>query len=429
MYGCRYVHSIIDEKSGEVLHLDGAIRMYDDEGMVERLGVDLKTASRQTEYTKLWRTDHALPVSLWKRVVNDYYRDNYLVGEYLGGDRGELEGAERFAEPDEPSDPLEAHVGLGLVARATKEQNLVELLVPYAMQTGDGVLVRVGMRSRPEPTGVHRRFRPFLLVPDREYPEDLRAERLHALMEIETLHLKKVIERRGGKVGLPAREMWVQYRDDYINLAPVAHETEDPELVSDTMQAIKEYLTVLRSDRSRTVVAFTVAYVVGDREVVISAAGPVADVLSWFDSVGLDLPRSENALAEWAGRTAKYQSEADEIGIDPLLMDTVSGLFIGREVVGEAFQAKTWFDEDAGRPRWSVEIDTSESAPPGVALLQAALTSETLTVATSWVLRKVTCTRCDARYADCECTVLDEGLALNVEDGLIFTHTWTDARD
>ena len=420
LYGCRYVHSIVDEGTGEVLHLDGAVRMYDDEGMVERLDVDLKRASRQTEYTKLWRTDHPLPVSLWKRVVNDYYRDNYLVGEYLGGDRGELESALEVVEPHELGDPSEAHVGLDPVLRATTEQELIALLVPYAMRPGDGVFARVGMRPRPEATGVDRRFRPFLFVPDPE-----RADQPHALMEVGTLHLKKIIERSGGQAGLPEREMWVQYRDGYVNLAPVAHETEDPGLVADTLQAIGEYLAALRTERPWTVLTFTVAYPVGDREVLISAAGPVEDLKGWLDTMGTAVPRSETELAEWADRAAGHQSGADEVGIDPLLMDTPSGLFVEREVVGEAFQARTWFDEKADRLRWSVVLDQRDPAPPGASLLRETLESGSVVVATSWVLDKATCGLCGEEYTDCGCTVLDDGFALDVSAVTFFCHTWT----
>lgn len=422
LYGCRYVHSIVDEGSGEVLHLDGAVRMYDDEGMVERLDTDLKASSRRTQYTKLWRTDHPLPVSLWKRTVNDYYRDNYLVGEYLGGDRAELEGADVITEPQEPADPSEAHVGVDPVMRATTGQELRSLLVPYEMQAGDGVVARLAVRPRREAVGVDRRFQPFLLVPDPEEPE-----RPHALMEVETLHLKKVIERAGGQVGLPEREMWVRYSDAYVNLAPVVHETEDPVLVVDTLRAMEEYLGALHSDHPRTVLTFTVAYPVGDREVLISAAGAVGELLDWLGALDPKVPRSRDELADWAERTAEHQSRAPESGADPLLLDTVSGLFIEREVVSKAFQARTWFDEEAGRLRWSVVIDQRKPAPPGAELLRESLESGAVSVTTSWVLKAATCGLCGGEYTGCGCSVLDDGFSLDVSDVDFFCHTWTHA--
>ncbi|MEP0546342.1 MAG: hypothetical protein ABJF88_05370 [Rhodothermales bacterium] len=422
-YGCRYVHSIVGEATGEVVHLDGAVRMYDDEGMVARLDVNLDAAPKQTEYTKLWRTDHPLPIALWKRVVNDYYRDNYLVGEYLGGGRGDLEGAEGVTEAHEPSAPSEADVEMDPVMRVTNERELTSLLVPYAMQPGDGVYVRIAMRPRPEPSGCDRWFRPFQFVPDPEHPEHL-----HSLMELGTLHLRKIIKRNGGVVGLPAQEMWVQYRDDYINLTPVVHEVEDPALVSHTLQAIRECADAHGLRHSRTVLSFTVAYPVGDREVSISAAGPVSDLVDWLDAVGFTVPQTQDEVADWAGRTAAHQSGRSCSDVDPLVLDTPSGLFIEREVVGEAFQARTWFDEAEERLRWSIAVDTKASAPPGAMVLQSALKSGAITVATSWILDDVVCTICSEDYLTCGCTVLDEGFSFNTNAARFFCHTWTDAQ-
>jgi hypothetical protein len=84
-FGSRFVHSIVDAKTGKPRHLDGAVRMYDEEAMMARLGVDLMHAGRRSEYTKLWRVDQHLDVATWKALISDYFRDNHLVGEYLGG--------------------------------------------------------------------------------------------------------------------------------------------------------------------------------------------------------------------------------------------------------------------------------------------------------------------------------------------------------
>src|SRR5439155_2563097 len=84
LYGCRYVHSIIDETTNVVEHLDGAMREYTDEALLERLDKDIARAGRHTTYTKYWRADGALRLSAWKTLVYHHFRENPLVGEYLG---------------------------------------------------------------------------------------------------------------------------------------------------------------------------------------------------------------------------------------------------------------------------------------------------------------------------------------------------------
>jgi hypothetical protein len=84
LYGCRYVHSVIDETTNIIEHLDGAMREYTDEALIERLDKDIAHAGRHTSYTKYWRVDGALRLATWKTLVYHHFRDNTLVGEYLG---------------------------------------------------------------------------------------------------------------------------------------------------------------------------------------------------------------------------------------------------------------------------------------------------------------------------------------------------------
>jgi hypothetical protein len=82
-YGCRYAHSIVQETTGQIVHFDGAVRMYSEGQMIERLMVDIAHSGRHTQYTKLWRVDGVIAIPVWKRLLSDYFRDNHLIGEYL----------------------------------------------------------------------------------------------------------------------------------------------------------------------------------------------------------------------------------------------------------------------------------------------------------------------------------------------------------
>ena len=84
-WGCRYVHSMVNEATGNIEHLDGAVREYADSEFLVRIETDITKAGRHTRYTKLWRVDGSLPLSAWKTLIYYHFRNNSLVGEYLDG--------------------------------------------------------------------------------------------------------------------------------------------------------------------------------------------------------------------------------------------------------------------------------------------------------------------------------------------------------
>lgn len=92
-YGCRYAHSMLDEELKTPVHLDGAIRHYDVELMLERYDKNMNEFGKSAkEYTKLWRVDGPLALDDWKELLTHHFKNNHLIGEYFGGqddkDRG-----------------------------------------------------------------------------------------------------------------------------------------------------------------------------------------------------------------------------------------------------------------------------------------------------------------------------------------------------
>ena len=113
---------MLNPESNLPYHLDGAIRAYSDEKMLHRMEIPLDQCERDTVYTKLWRIDGDMPVSLWKELITHYYRDNMLVGEYFGGHD------EKFEK----------------IVIEEKEENVVRDInkyIPVNMSQGDGIRV------------------------------------------------------------------------------------------------------------------------------------------------------------------------------------------------------------------------------------------------------------------------------------------------
>jgi hypothetical protein len=106
-FRCRYVHSVIDEVSGRIEHLDGAIRAYDDAEILSRLGVNLMHAERKTDYKKLWRVDGDLDLHHWKTLIHNFFRGNPLIAEYFGQPTGSQNVPASVTEEQESSGRLD----------------------------------------------------------------------------------------------------------------------------------------------------------------------------------------------------------------------------------------------------------------------------------------------------------------------------------
>ncbi|MCS4411996.1 hypothetical protein [Klebsiella quasipneumoniae] len=89
-YGFRYAHSMLTNE-GIPNHLDGAIRLYDEDGFLSRLDTSIDKAGKNAHYFKIWRIDGNISVSTWKRILSDYYKDNRLIGEYFEGEDSKSE--------------------------------------------------------------------------------------------------------------------------------------------------------------------------------------------------------------------------------------------------------------------------------------------------------------------------------------------------
>jgi hypothetical protein len=85
-FGTRYLHTIVDEKTGAIEHCDGAVKVYDQQDYDKRRApaVDISKAPKATRYHKLWRVYGTMALADWKALIHDYYRDNNAIAEYFG---------------------------------------------------------------------------------------------------------------------------------------------------------------------------------------------------------------------------------------------------------------------------------------------------------------------------------------------------------
>ncbi|MBL0143867.1 MAG: hypothetical protein IPP91_17625 [Betaproteobacteria bacterium] len=186
-YACRYAHSMVDLVKNEPHHLDGAVRIYDDEQILRRLDLNMAEAGRHSEYVKLWRVDGRIPVPLWKALLSDYFRDNHLVSEYLGAQVDEKERT-FDTEPAVKQPPLPLEFGCD-----SSPAFLLSFLPPE--------------RSKAE-ADIDVRCDDFFTQGDRRF----------AAVDLVALDLLKRITCSGVRVSRPDDFVWVAFEDMHAQL-------------------------------------------------------------------------------------------------------------------------------------------------------------------------------------------------------------------
>lgn len=245
-YACRYVHAIVSSGGG-IGHFDGAVRVYDEDSFSARRAVDIAHTERAPIYDKLWRVDGDIPVSVWKRLLSDYFRDNHLVGEYLGAP-----AAARFGPIPAASDDMTGPKDPPAAFRITR---------------GSGVRAGLSFRSPPEQSASRHIWPGRLLEIDGQRTP---------MIEADSLELVKFMARQGHRVELDPATLLFAVEDLDVNLATVWHPDicEIPQTVA-AIRALVERWAERSDDR---LLGFSVAYPIGEVAILLSVCGHLSDL-------------------------------------------------------------------------------------------------------------------------------------------------------
>lgn len=391
-YGCRYVHSIVDEESSRIDHLDGAVRVYPEEKMIERLELGISNAGRHTEYTKLWRLDGILPIFLWKSLLSDYFRDNRLVGEYFGA-------TEEFE-----------------YAFSSQPNSAIQRLVPYSMRVGDGVRIALSFH---------------------EYKHEAQAERSVVSLDTMTfeggdaryveswiLELEKTLARMGESLSISGEIQFLTCKDFYINFPLILHTKDsEPENVPKTIEAFRLLIRALRSRGYDQIASYSVAFVVEDKEARISVLGHINDLEDWLSEPLSVPPVSREGLFAWSEKVAEYlRLKYPEANNRPALAETLmpSGvLLIRRQTLAENIDVK-YKETDRGLI-YTLQIADDEQG------LKECVGRGEIVPATAFLKVESKCTNCQEAYRNCSCSkMLDSGVAEEIIRARFIRPFWTD---
>lgn len=271
LWGCRYVHSMINPSTGLPTHLDGAIRIYNDEQILKRIDskTDISKYGKNSEYIKLWRIDNDFSVPLWKELISSFYRENALIGEYFGGvdekfDQIKKEDNEHNSVVKKPNDF--AHIEL---------------------TEGDGVRIYFRYTNK------------FDIVENRDigiYNKDsfiIQGEKKVKILDADTVTLLKYLKRKGLSLRMPITAL-IDFNDLIFNFPTLC--CKSLHVADIVITAIKELCQAWTRHKDDRLISFGLMINLADEAGHISFAGHVNDFVKLFDAI----PKlSDMPFEEW----------------------------------------------------------------------------------------------------------------------------------
>lgn len=389
LWGCRYVHSMLNPDTGLPTHLDGAIRIYNDEQILERIDVktDISKCGKISEYVKLWRVDNDFSVTTWKELISSFYRENSLIGEYFGGvdekyDNIKKEGKERCSK--------------------NKRQNCFEHI---ELTEGDGVRIFFRYADKIE------------LNTDRDieiYNKSfvIRGDEKIELLDSETITLLKYLKRKGLNLIMPTASLIDCF--DMIHNFPTIR-CKNFNVADIVIEAIKELFEVWVRNKDDRLISFGLMVDLNDKLGHVSFAGQVNDFVKLFRVI----PKmSDISFEEWI-ETIYKENNIFKIGGDcPNKFRLICGnaLYFERIIISSDKIKKTWRDND-GYLHTQFNITKEE----GDELIQHNITSSPF-----YIIHEERCEKCELDYAQCTCVkFIDKNISTKVTKAELLGMIWT----
>ena len=389
LWGCRYVHSMINPSTGLPTHLDGAIRIYNDEQILARIDskTDISKCGKNSKYIKLWRIDNDFNVAMWKELISSFYRENGLIGEYFGG-------------VDEKYDQIK---------KESDEHNTVVkkpiIFAHIELNEGDGVRIYFRYKSK------------FDIIADRDigiYNKDsfiLQDGRKVKILDADTVTLLKYLKRKGLSLRMPTTSL-IAFEDMIFNFPTLC--CKSLQVADVVITAIKELCQAWVRNQDDRLVSFGLMVNLAAEAVHISFAGHVNDFEKLFNVI----PKlSEVAFEEWI-ETVYQENNKFKLGGDyPDKFRLIHGdvVCFKRFIVNPNKIRKLWVENG------SVYAQFNMTKEEGDELLQHKIIG-----APFYKINQDRCNKCGRDYAQCTCVkFIDENVSDEVVKADLLGLIWT----
>jgi hypothetical protein len=399
-FGCRYVHSMLDPIKAIPNHMDGSVRLYDESAMLERLETDISKSGKKSNYKKLWRFDGEIQISTWKKLLNDYFRDNRLVGEYLGA-----EGENEYNSPRE-------------LINTTYSSHLSNF-IPCNMEPNDGIRISISYHEKAHCENNLISFIPVDFIKN-EHGR-------FSYIEYDSTEVAKLLKRNGYQVLVPDDTMLIAFEDLLLNFPRIHHSGKNSvRLALATQDVFLSLCEILSSRGDDRVISFTMSVEYEDRDVYFSFAGHVNDLFTWFRSKEATLPSSQGRIGQWAEDASSYINNVYKKSIDsPPLHDLL-------KMDGMLIFPRRFLKDNDYRIRYDENSDSLISdliIPKEDKELFEVISAGELTVACAFWVRDSKCSNCHESYHLCPCSkFIDEGVIQNMTDVTMLGPFWTNRK-
>lgn len=395
-YGCRYAHAMVNIETGSIEHLDGAIRSYTEDEIIERLDTDLARAPRNTEYKKLWRIDGEIDVPTWKSLISDYFRNNPLIGEYLGAEDKTIKNRK--------------------IIESSREKSIKELYVPFSMSKDSGIRIALSFTPREQ-------------IPDKEFPTVIPLDNIfdgeNTIMYVETLALeiKKILGAMGVKLEISQDISFVSFKDAYVNF-PLIYICKNIETNIEAINtALKKLIGFLQEKFEEMFLVLKFGFPIdAERIALISVMGPISSINAWLDTELSIVPHDYIGLRRWTENVGeylqRYKSNFDSPPLTEVFMPTGVLLFNRKRIDAKKFKVE--YSEEIKSHTYEIEFNEEDN------LNMERLLKENIKPTIGFLIKRSQCTKCKLNYKDCYCSkIMEEEVSQEILEATPFPF-WTD---
>ena len=392
-YGCRYVHSMVDKVTYKPVHLDGAVRVYDDDKMIHRLDIRMNKAKRDTRYTKIWRIDGEIKISIWKELISHYYRDNILIGEYFDGKDKVL---------------LNEHQHIN----ETEKSKGIKHFVPDDLTINSGIKCFISFSSY-EPKKFTYDLR---MIPTTSCQKD---NIEYSTFESISITFNKMLEQKKLKVNVPSATI-ITYNDFVDNLP--TYFCKDARTANEVVQSIKELVEIWALRDDDRLVTFSLKIPYTNKAMTISFAGHVKCFYKYFSSNRFtEIPEDETMLPNWLREFYDALGQLFKISkdVNPLSFVKKNNIIV--------IDRKSLEPENIGQIKYEKGRYYTELAMSNEDY--NVMQRENIGVSFAVTDEKLKCSKCGNSYYTCKCILYkDQDVRLNVQNFKFLGLFWTNRK-
>lgn len=386
-YGCRFVHSMLNPLTKLPNHLDGAIRAYTDEQIIERLEISIDKSERNTCYTKLWRVDNDMPVSLWKELITHYYRDNVLIGEYFDGKDDKFKN---------------------ILLEDQKEDEAVSLekYVPTNIEKGDGI--RFYFRYIPK-ININEKY--DVMIRSNEFL--IYNQSKTKVMESETITVLKLLKRFDVKVRIPITAR-VAHEDMVFNFPTFV--CTNYATAAKVHQAIYSLCIAWNSKNDDRLISYSIIVNEGDDAIELSFAGHVNDIVNIFDKEESRFSNNQN-LYKWIENLYVKNNKTKVANQHPRVGDLLTSagvLQFKRQLVPAKYLDNIKMENHSVTANF---VEKKETV--------AEIIENQIGIAPVFLIESTQCTKCGKEYISCDCVKFIDDCGEKIKKFQFLSANWT----